>query len=133
MSDNISQEVKWNMAGALSLELARLREQANKSFVNRNIASACESLMAMRQTATHVFSEQEILSLSNIEKKLLEGISKILKRVNGFGVEEQSKEKSDSFVKLYMEYLKYNETLQKLLDKYGFLGERKADASKIKF
>ena len=125
------QRVEWNMAGAVSMEMARLREQSNKFFIARNLNSATECLLALRLTATHVFSDDELTSLIALEKSLLELISKTQKEVIGFGNNADLKEKAQARTNLYLKFIEYNTSLTKLLDSYGFLGSRQKDRKKL--
>lgn len=124
-------QVEWNIAQYISMEIGKMRELSNKHFIARNLQSAAECLICLRLTSTHVFSEPELNELSLLEKDLLNLISKTQKEVNGFGVEEDLKEKSIARNNLYNKFIQYNNKLTKLLDFYGFLGNRKSDKTKL--
>ena len=126
-----NQQVEWNLAQALSMEIAKMRELSNKYFIARNLPSSAESLICLRMTSSHVFSPEELNELLTLEKELLTLISQSQKEVLGFGVEEDIISKNTARNKLYEKFIEYNNKLTKLLDFYGFLGNRKSDKTKL--
>lgn len=127
----IDKQVEWNLAQALSVEIAKMRELSNKYFIARNLQSSAEALICLRLTSTHVFSEEQLEELLDLEKELLTLISKSQKEVIGFGLKEEIKQKAIARTELYLKFIEYNNKLTKLLDFYGFLGNRKADKTKL--
>lgn len=127
----LGDQVQWNLAQAITMEIANLRVKANAYFIRRQIDKSFECLMAMRMTCNYVIEDTS--ELDSLENDCLELINKVTKESLGFGQPKDSKEKVEARNKLYQKYRDYSNKLQKILDDYGFLGGRKADPTKMKF
>lgn len=138
MNDNRNQielgdQVQWNLAQAITMELANLRVKANAHFIKRQIDKSFECLMAMRMTCNYVIDSTNSESLDDLENQCLELINKLNKEVSGFNEPSNYQERLEWRNSLYQKYREYSNLLQKILDDYGFLGGRKADPTKMKF
>lgn len=127
----LGDQVQWNLAQAITMEIANLRVKANAYFIRRQIDKSFECLMAMRMTCNYVIEDSK--ELDSLENDCLELINKVTKESLGFGQPKDSKEKLEARNKLYQKYRDYSNKLQKILDDYGFLGGRKSDPTKMKF
>lgn len=127
------EQVQWNLAQALTMEIGNLRVKANAYFIKREIDKSFECLMAMRMTCNYIIPQTESTELDTLETECLELISIMNKDLKGFGVYQDKKEKVDARNLLYIKYRDYSNKLQSILDRFGFLGGRKADASKMRF
>lgn len=128
-NENAGLQVEWNMANMLNLELARLRTSANTAFISGEFKKAVDSLNAMLMTAIHVLNDAERSQVTELENQL----NPLLMQYGYTGWEKNQiiislKARMD----LRKLYPKYNMLIMDLLDKYGFLGSRKQDASKMK-
>ncbi len=134
MVDNradVSQQVEWNMAQLLTMELANLRSQANAAFISGidSYKKAVACLIAMRLSSTHVMDKDEVKKLEKIEKELIE-YSAFLSFNFGF---HKAPKIFQNVRKVFIQtFMQYNNELQYTLEKYGFLGDRKKDSSKMK-
>lgn len=134
MSEINSQDpVTWNFASYLNQELARLRSQANRSFVMRNLPNACENLMAIRHSISQVLSPETLKEFVKMEDELLSLSAQLQLEPIGFEEDIFRKKRAEALTKLYMAYRNYNDKIQVCLDSAGFLGARKQDASKLTF
>jgi len=129
----LGDQVQWNLAQAITMEIANLRVKANSHFVKREVDKSFECLMAMRMTCNYVIEQNEGDQLDKLENECLELINNLNVEVKGFVDKESFKEKATARNKLYLKYREYSNLLQKILDAYGFLGGRKADPTKMKF
>lgn len=127
----LGDQVQWNLAQAITMEIANLRVKANAYFIRRQIDKSFECLMAMRMTCNYVI--EDTTELDKLENDCLELINELNKEPLGFAQIINSKEKLRARNKLYQKYREYSNKLQKILDDYGFLGGRKADPTKMKF
>lgn len=125
---DVESQVEWNMAGLLNMELSRLRNEANIAFVNGNYRKAVACVMAMKHSCIQVIEEDDRKALKEMESKLIK-YSKMIAYNWGFQSPPPIIIKVQSELeKLYMDY---NESIQDILDNYGFLGGKKQDASKL--
>lgn len=129
----LGDQVQWNLAQAITMEIANLRVKANSYFIRRQIDKSFECLMAMRMTCNYVIEETQGNELDELENICLELINKVNKEPLGFTQVISSKEKLAARNTLYKKYREYSNKLQRVLDDYGFLGGRKADPTKMKF
>ena len=129
----LGEQVQWNLAQAITMEIANLRVKANAHFIRREVDKSFECLMAMRMTCNYVITKDQSDELDKLENECLKLINKVNKEVRGFGALSLSKEKLEARNELYQKYRQYSNLLQKILDDYGFLGGRKADPTKMKF
>ena len=137
MSNNnqieLGDQVQWNLAQAITMEIANLRVKANSHFVRREVDKSFECLMAMRMTCNYVIEETQAKELDTLENDCLELINQLNTEVKGFVDKKVFSGKLNARNKLYLKYREYSNLLQKILDDYGFLGGRKADPTKMKF
>lgn len=129
----LGDQVQWNLAQAITMEIANLRVKANAYFIRRQIDKSFECLMAMRMTCNYVIEETQGSELDELENTCLELINIVNKEPLGFTEVISSKEKLEARNTLYQKYREYSNKLQRVLDDYGFLGGRKADPTKMKF
>lgn len=127
----LGDQVQWNLAQAITMEIANLRVKANAYFIRRQIDKSFECLMAMRMTCNYVIEDTK--DLDELENDCLQLINELNKEPLGFDKISNSKDKLEARNKLYQKYRDYSNKLQKILDDYGFLGGRKADPTKMKF
>jgi hypothetical protein len=125
---NIENQVEWNMAQLLTFELAKLRSEANSAFVQGNYKKAVKSLMAIKHSSVHVIPDDKREEFNEMEDKLIY-YSKILSL--NFGFNSKPKFYNNVQKKFEKLYRKYNEKIQDVLDEFGFLGDRKKDASRM--
>ena len=118
------------MAALLNLELARLRTAANTAFVSGKFKTAIDCLDAMLMTAIHVLNESERKQLSDFENQF-EPLLILYGHIGTWNKERLIAARKAEFA-LRKLYPKYNMIIMDFLDKYGFLGSRKQDASKMK-
>jgi len=124
---DVGEQVEWNMAGLLNMELARLRNEANQYYTKHEYSKAFSCLLAMKQSAIHTIRPEERTELEKIEDKFYNIVGLLNTSLK---IENQ---------KLYFKvvgmvsklYNSYNNKLQDYLDFYGFLGDRKKDSSKL--
>lgn len=133
MSENEGEQVSWNFASLLNMELGKLRARANAYFINRQLSKATETLLAMRMSCVHVLDDNEIKSLVAKEDELLKLIGQSEKEIRGFGTDSELKEKANANIQIYKKFTTYNDELMNLLSKYGFLGSKKIDTTKMKY
>lgn len=122
-------QVSWNVSLPLIQELGRLRAQANALYIAKQIPTALRTLCAMKQSVIHSFNEEECEMLQELES----GISKQSIIVDfhssqGFAIPMEYYTARAELDKLY---IKFNDALQRLLEKYGYLIEKKADKTKL--
>ena len=129
----LGEQVQWNLAQAITMEIANLRVKANYHFIKREIDKSFECLMAMRLTFNYVIEKKDTEELNKLEGECLNLINQVNKEIGGFGDKSSSKEKANARSKLYENYKLYSNRLQRILDDYGFFGGRKADPTKMKF
>lgn len=126
---NTTEQVEWNMAQLLTMEISRLRVEANRAFVQRNYPKHVESIISMKMTTQHCFSKQQRDELQKLEDK-------IFPLLNITGIEtafDPSKEelKQRAMTGLRKLCMEYDSEVMTLLDRYGFLGDKKKDSSRI--
>ena len=73
----LGEQVQWNLAQAITMEIANLRVKANSHFIKREIDKSFECLMAMRMTCNYVIEDGD--KLDELENECLELINKLNK------------------------------------------------------
>ncbi len=130
MEDRTGSEVEWNMAALVNMELAKLNSEANTAAISGNYSKAVACQLAKKQSAGFTFSEEERAKLKEMENKF----NILLLKVRGIHSwnEEERIEGSMAEIELRSLYDSYVELLNDLLDKYGWFGGRKKDATRIR-
>lgn len=123
---NVEEQVEWNMAQLINMEIARLTEIINVSFMNGDYARAIKGIMAKRMTAGFVLNDSERKQVETYEKELRSLIQRLPFKNSFSNKAIQEGLKAEFFVLRL--FPKYNELVQDLLDKYGFMGGRKKDS-----
>ena len=122
---------QWNTSLGLTHELARLRIAANSFFVVGRLSDALTYLLAVRQTASSVFSEPERKKLLGVEKEIYKNsFEKFTRTPRGF-----QKAGNEFFVAAARErllYNKYNDLLNDCLQKHDLLLLERADQIGLK-
>lgn len=126
MSNN---QVEWNMAALLNMELSKLRSNSNSYFVQGKYREAIDSLIAMKMTGMHVFTPKERETLKKIENELLNS----LLNYNYLGSFNpiNAKMAALSVKNIRIKLPEYNEKLMDLLHTHGFLGSYKKDSARM--
>lgn len=127
--DEGSDQTEWNFAQLNNMELARLGTSSNDYFISGNYSKAFKAQIARKMTGSYMFNKDERDSLEELEKRIA-----ILMEQLG-GTESLNKNQVRvgrvariSLLKIYPTYV---QMVSDLLDKYGFFGSRKKDASKM--
>lgn len=122
-------QVSWNVSLPLIQELGRLRARANALYIAKEIPTALRTLTAMKMSVIHSFNSEECIFLEELEKKVRTQNS----LVDFYGSRGFMKPKVyyDAFGVLDRLYIQFNDALQRLLEKYGYLIEKKSDKTKL--
>ena len=128
--DMSSDQVEWNMANLLNIELAKLRSQANTYFISGKYKNAVDSLVTMKMTGVHAMDKDERNALEEKEKELEQPILDY-SRINSFNPEDKIAGIS-AIIKLRKIFMEYNIILMDTLHAHGFLGTYKKDGGIMK-
>ena len=122
-----TEKVAWNLSISLLQEIGNLLKQSSSMVVNRKPAKSFECLLGVRLRVIQSLKDDERTELFNMEKKIKQYI--ILTR------EEIEDTRPDVYNKalrlLYDELDKYNTLLMDLLNKYGYLLQKKEDITRM--
>lgn len=123
-------QVEWNMAVLLNMELSKLRSNSNSYFIAGKYREAVDTLIAMKMTGIYAFSKEERKSLIELEKKLLAAVI----HVNGSSSFNKSisSKAVEASIKIRDIYPLYNEKLMDMLHAHGFLGGYKKDSGMMR-
>lgn len=123
----LSEQQEWNMAALLNNELALLRNRANTFYISGKFNEAFQCLVAIKSTSIHVMNEDERKRLEDLEHQFFKYINVIGSRLQ----QKNSKLYNKVAGVVFNTYKQYNDLLQDLLNRYGFLGDTKKDSSRI--
>ena len=125
-----SDQVEWNMANLLNIELSNLRQQANRNFVSGRYNLGIDSLVAMKMTGVHAMDQNERAALTTIEKE----IEKHLIDFNKSNSLNDEDRRRAAIASLFLRrlFLSYSELLMDILHAHGFLGSYKKDGARMK-
>jgi len=132
MSENNSNfESSWNTAGALIMEVSRLRTLANTAFTGNSKKKAMEYLIAIKMTICSILNDEEIRTLEDIENTFYKNDAIVLSYVDaGF------KKRGDEWIKAVTEvskaYSEYNTLLMRALQNHDLLLNQKVDTTVMK-
>ena len=133
-----SSQVSWNLSSSLIQELARLRYEANKHYLHQNISQALRSLIAMRLTVNQSISEEQRIEFAAMEEQaelIISICNKDETDINVFISDDEDRAKAFKVIhqsrkELMTLYKKYNDMIQDLLEKNGYLIQKVQDVKK---
>lgn len=135
-SDNVNEQVAWNLAAALLQSLQQNLDKASDNYLKENLKEAFYCLKAVKMRVIQNINDEEEEGLIVLENKLQPAINavRILKQRKQSFQSIDSKEQ-ETLSKIVFDgwntYEEYNNTLMKILEKYGYLIGKKEDASQI--
>lgn len=119
-------KVSWNLAAGIIMEIQNLLAKANTNYISGRITKCFHCLKAIKMRIIQNLSQEERLHL----KKLEEEIHKKMYALESTSTED-GKEWHIAKGEVCNLVENYNETILDLLDKYGFLIEKKQDYKKM--
>lgn len=123
-----TEKVSWNLSQALIMELGNLLRRASDYYIRANYQLALNSLQAVRQRIIQSLDPTERKDLRNQEVELQKLIYGESQENTGFKV-------TSKFYKIRAElqhkFEDYNEALMDLLEKYGYLINKKEDQTNL--
>lgn len=125
------EKVSWNLAQGLILELTSLLQMMHRYYIRGELHKAYRCASVAKLTFIHSLDKDERDDLILKETKIEKGIQVFdeLKNPNGFI--ESEKEKLLIVEKTWAELKCYIEKIMDLLEKYGYLIDKRKDASKM--
>ena len=126
-------KVAWNTAERLILEIGGLRAKANLYYISRQVPKALRCLSAIKMCVIHSLKEEESQALEKIEVEVIKKQIVIDKyKESGFNMVMDDIYYT-TLAEMDADYRKFNDYLQKLLEKYGYLIEKKEDKTVLRF
>ena len=133
MTANTTDKVAWNTAERLIMEIGNLRTKANYHYINRNVPVASRCLSAIKMCVVHSLKKEECDELNKLELDVI-GKQIILDTYTASGFNKvKDKIYYDTLIEIDILYRKFNDYLQKLLETYGYLIEKKEDKTVLRF
>jgi uncharacterized ubiquitin-like protein YukD len=117
---NTEEQVAWNLASQLLMEIGNLLNHANSHFLNGRIDLAFYNLKAVKFRIIQNLKPEERKKFTEIEKDLAKEIEED---------EEESTIKISNKGEVLFE--KYNELLMDSLEKYGYTIKKQEDRTQI--
>lgn len=142
MRTKVEEQVSWNLSQEISSQIASLIRLSRTAIMNGNVLRCYFLCKELRLLINHHLKEKEV-NTSNVLERLINDTSLKIKAL-GFIEEDDEYEFDENAdinnnkIKLELTILnnrrfllveKYRRLLHKLLDSYGYMMERKSDAS----
>lgn len=120
-------QVAWNLSSSLIMEVSELLVKADQEYLQGKPDNAYYSMKAIKMRIVNSLNAEERKYLKAMESKVVRWVS----IANMYASKYKYKEASQARAVLAEKYEEYNETIMDLLDKYGYLIQRKEDKTKI--
>jgi len=119
---SITDKVAWNLDGPLLAQIGNLLQQSTSNYLGGKIESAFFCLKSIRQRIIHCLKDDERKVCLNAEKNF---------KRNSFSNVNQKEKFSNFKNKQYESYDTFNTIIMDFLQKYGFVGKKMEDNTRI--
>ena len=118
----ISDQVAWNLDGALLGQIGNLLQNSTNNYLTGNIEKAFYYLKTVRQRIVHCLKENEREKCFAVEKRF---------KKNFYSPINQQKEYGSHKYAQFDIYDEFNTIIMDLLQKYGYVGKKREDNTRI--